>query len=86
MDIAKRISDVLEFPAETMMDIPKITMIGNQKILVENYNSLLDYKKEIIRLKYSSGVIEISGKNFEIKSIGEENIEISGETQAVRLI
>lgn len=85
MDIAKKISEVLEIPPEAMLSIPKITLVGKERVLVENYTALLDYKKDNIRLKYEGGVIDILGKNFEIKVIGEENIAVSGEIASVKL-
>ncbi|MBR5808640.1 MAG: sporulation protein YqfC [Clostridia bacterium] len=86
MDIARKISEVLEIPPEAMLNIPKITVVGKERVHVENYIALLDYKKDNIRLKYQGGVIDILGKNFEIKVIGEENIVISGEIDSVKLI
>lgn len=86
MDIAKKISEVLEIPPEAMLNIPKITIVGKERVLVENYTALLDYKKDNISLKYRGGVIDILGKNFEIKVIGEENIAVSGEVDSVKLI
>ncbi len=85
MDIAKKISEVLEIPPEAMLNIPKITVVGKERVLVENYTALLEYKKDNIRLKYEGGVIDILGKNFEIKVIGEENIAVSGEIASVKL-
>lgn len=86
MDIARKISEVLEIPPEAMLNIPKITIVGKERVHVENYIALLDYKKDNIRLKYQGGVIDILGKNFEIKVIGEENIVVSGEIDSVKLI
>ena len=86
MDIARKISEVLEIPPETVINIPKITIVGNERVHVENYIALLDYKKENIRLKYKDGVIDILGENFEIRAIGEENIVISGRIHCVKLI
>ncbi len=86
MDIARKISEVLEIPPEAMLNIPKITVVGKERVHVENYTALLDYKKDNIRLKYQGGVIDILGKNFEIKVIGEENIAVSGEIDSVKLI
>lgn len=76
----------LEFPREVVADIPKITAIGREMISVENYLSLLEYDKEIIRLKFATGVIEICGKAFEICAIGEGNISISGEIESIRYV
>ena len=86
MDIGRKISEVLEIPQESMLNIPKVPIIGKEKVHVEKYSALLDYKKDNIRLKYQGGVIDISGKNFEIKIIGEENIVVSGEIDSVKLI
>lgn len=86
MDIARKISEVLEIPPEAMLNIPKITIVGKERVHVENYIALLDYKKDNIRLKYQGGVIDIRGKKFEIKVIGEENIVVSGEIDSVKLI
>ena len=86
MGIAETIADTLEISDEILFEIPKITIIGDTKVRVENYTALLEYKKEDIKLKYKSGVIEICGENFEIKSICEENIVVSGKISMVRLI
>ncbi len=86
MDIARKISEVLEIPTESMLNIPRITIVGKEKVHVENYVALLDYKRENIRLKYQGGVIDILGKGFEIKVIGEENIVVLGEIESVKLV
>ena len=86
MDIAKKISEVLEIPPENIIDLPKITIVGCQRVLVENYTALLDYKKDNIRLKYKSGVIDILGSDIDIMVIGEDNIVVSGRISSVKLI
>ena len=86
MDIGRKISEVLEIPKETILSIPKINIVGKERVHIENYTALLDYKNDNIRLKYQDGVIDVLGKNFEIKVIGEENIVISGEIDSVKLI
>ena len=86
MDVVKAISDSLEISADILFDIPRIVMIGDMKVHIENYTALLEYKKDNIKLKYKSGVIEICGQDFEIKIIGEGNIVISGKIGLVKLI
>ena len=86
MDIAKKISDAFELPYDVSLEIPKIIVLGDKQIYVENYLKLIEYKSEIIRLKYKSGIIEISGTGFEINAIGVGNIILSGKISAVKLI
>ena len=86
MDIAKKISEALEIPPENIMDLPKITIVGCERVWVENYTALLDYKRDNIRLKYKSGVIDISGRDMDILVIGEDNIVLTGSISSVKLI
>lgn len=86
MDIVRKISEVLELPPETVLKIPKITIMGKERVHVENYTALLDYKNDNIRLKYEGGVIDISGEDFEIKVIGQENMVIWGKFSEIKLI
>jgi sporulation protein YqfC len=86
LDIVRKISEVLALPPESVLKIPKITIVGKERVHVENYTALLDYKKDNIRLKYEDGVIDILGEDFEIKVIGEENMVIWGKISAVKVI
>ena len=86
MDIARKISEALEIPPEVVLDIPRITVIGNERVQVENYTALLDYKKDNIRLKHKTGIVDILGTEFDIKVIGENNIVVSGKISSVKLI
>lgn len=86
MNIEKAISESLEISADVLFDIPKIVLIGDMKVHIENYIALLEYKKENVKLKYRGGVIEICGENFEIKIVGEGNIVICGKISEIRLI
>ena len=86
VDIEKAISAALALPPEVVSDIPKITLIGKERMRVENYTALVEYQKENIKLKFTGGVIDILGKNFEIRTIGEANIVISGEIETVRFV
>lgn len=86
MDIAKAVSDALEISADILFDIPKIVVLGDAKVHIENYTALVEYKKENVKLKHKGGIIEICGQNFEIKAIGEGNIVVCGKIDTVKLI
>ncbi|MBO5060171.1 MAG: sporulation protein YqfC [Clostridia bacterium] len=86
MDIARAISDSMEIPCEVTLDIPKITLVGNMRVHIENYLALVEYKKENIKLKYKGGIIEVCGQDFDIRTIGEGNIVVCGKIDAVKLI
>jgi len=53
---------------------------------VENYITLAEYKRDIIRLTTKLGVLEISGSGFEITVMKDKNIAITGKLNGLRLI
>ncbi|WDV44527.1 sporulation protein YqfC [Clostridiaceae bacterium M8S5] len=76
--IKSDISDVLELPKDIVMDLPKITMIGNIQVYIENHKGILEYSKTVIRVKYKDGIIKVLGNNMLLKTIVSEEIIITG--------
>ncbi|WP_066495436.1 sporulation protein YqfC [Abyssisolibacter fermentans] len=76
--IKNDISDVLELPKDIVMDLPKITVIGNIQAYIENHKGILEYSKTIIRVKYKGGIVKILGNDMFIRTIVSEEIIITG--------
>ncbi len=86
MNGAKILSDCLDVSIENIADIPKVTLLGKEQFMVENFAALAEYKKENIKLKCKNCLIEIIGSNFEIKAINEGIISVLGRIDRVNLI
>ena len=86
MDILGNISDAMGMPAEVVKGALRTVIFGTEQIYIENYTALLEYKRENIKLKFRTGIIEISGSDFEIRAVSEGNIVIIGKINAVRFI
>ena len=68
--------DFMDMPVELLNDTYRITMVGNQSILIEKYKSILEYDENIIRT--SSGVT-IQGTSLSIEEIGDNEIFVTGK-------
>jgi sporulation protein YqfC len=75
----EKMAEVLELPKEIVMNFPKITMIGNGDLLIENYKGIIEYEEAKIRVNTGSGIIKILGEHLMIKEITSENILIDGK-------
>ncbi|AKL95792.1 sporulation protein YqfC [Clostridium aceticum] len=82
-EIKKSLAEILELPKDIILDIPKITMVGNLQIYIENHKGIIEYSSNRIRINTKSGVLRIIGKNLLIKNIILEEIIIIGEIQQV---
>ena len=81
--IKSNISDVLEIPKYIMLDLPKITSIGNLQVSIENHKGIVEYSTENIRIKMKDGIIKVSGIELMIKTIISEEIIISGKIASI---
>lgn len=82
-EIRESISDLLELPKDIMLDLPRITLIGNLQLYIENHKGIIEYTSQRIRVNTKSGTIRITGKNLTIKIIIAEEIVICGNIENI---
>ncbi|KGG80151.1 sporulation protein [Caloranaerobacter azorensis H53214] len=85
-DIKSTISDVLELPKDIVLDLPRITLIGNLQLYIENHKGIIEYSKQRIRINTNIGILRIVGNNLTIRTIVTEEIIIVGEIEVVEFI
>ncbi|MDD2627309.1 MAG: YabP/YqfC family sporulation protein [Clostridia bacterium] len=77
--VRDKINKILELPLEVTGDKLRITMIGNEYILVEGKSKVADYYDHYIKLKTEEYSLGIDGKNLSIKEISDIDLIINGE-------
>jgi len=76
----KLLVQALELPADIVLDLPNITLLGDEELHIAGHAGLLEYAAGHIKIKTkSSSVVKVFGSNFIIKEIGAENIVVSGK-------
>ncbi|MGG5255005.1 sporulation protein YqfC [Neobacillus sp. SM06] len=73
----------MDLPQDVMMDLPRITMIGQIHIYIENHRGLLTFSDKELRLLLKTGQLLIKGKSFVIKTILPEEILLEGKIEQV---
>lgn len=81
--LKSNLSDQLEIPKDIVMDLPKITCIGNAHMNIENYKNVVEYSTELIRLKTKDGMLKIEGMDIKIEFITTDEILITGKISSV---
>jgi len=85
-DMKSMVSELFELPKEITLNLPKITMIGNNQMLVENHKGIIEYTPERIRVNSTIGVIRMEGKKLNLRNIAAEDIMISGEIASIEFL
>ena len=76
------INELLEMPREISETDPKVTIIGFDEMLIENYKGILEYEEFYIKIKTSIGVINISGFNLSLEQATEDDISVKGKIES----
>lgn len=77
-NIKQRVAETLELPKDVVMDVPKLTLIGNIQVCIENHRGIIQYDEKNVRINTNIGVYKITGSNLVIKNIVTEEIIIAG--------
>lgn len=85
-EIKRSLAEILELPKDIILDIPKIVMLGNLQIYIENHKGILEYTNNRIRINTKQGTLRIIGKNLMLKNIITEEIIIVGEINEVEFV
>lgn len=69
----------IDLPKEVIFDLPKITVIGDREISIENHKGIHSFDNDYIKIKTKKGVVKVEGSNLEILYIADETIVVSGK-------
>lgn len=77
------ISEKLDLPKDVILNLPKITIVGDEEITIENHKGIILFERNIIKINTKVKIINIEGENFEILYIGDSTITISGKFKVI---
>jgi sporulation protein YqfC len=69
---------VLDLPLDVVQDLPRLTMIGNVQLYIENHRGVLHFTSDHLQLQLTKGKLEVRGKKLVIRAILPEEVFIEG--------
>ncbi len=81
--IRNRIAGALDLPGDVVLDLPRITLIGNAEMSVENHRGLIEYSPQCVVIGLGEGQVVVRGEDLRIGSIVPEEITLSGRIASV---
>ena len=80
-----RIQNILEMPKEVYTNMPKLTVVGFEEMIIENYKSILEYEEFFVRINTHIGILNINGFNLNLEKMTNDDIKITGTIESVDL-
>lgn len=81
--ISNKIDEILEVPREISGGDPKVTIIGFDEMLIENYKGILEYEEFYIKINTAIGNINVNGFNLNLEQITEDDIAVKGKIESI---
>lgn len=78
-----KLESILELPQEIYSDVPKITIIGFEEIILENYKGIIEYEEFFASISTYIGVVNINGYNLNLEKMTNDDIKISGKIESI---
>lgn len=80
-----KLGDILEMPKEVYTNMPKLTIIGFEEMIIENYKSIIEYEEFLVRINTHIGILNINGFNLNLEKMTNDDIKITGIIESIDL-
>ncbi len=81
--LRSELADFFELPKDILLDLPRITLLGNLRLVIENHRGLIQYDPAQIRVCLEKGEVILQGSNLNISLISGEEIVVDGQLKGV---
>lgn len=84
--LRRQFSDYLELPGDIALDLPKIVLVGNIQVFIENHRGIQEYNPQLVRVVVNDKVVEVTGENLVLRNILPDEICVEGRIWAVSFL
>ena len=81
----EKTAQLLELPADVLAGVPRLELIGDSELRMENHRGILAYGGEEIHVSGGAYIVKISGQGLELRVMTELELLITGRIEQVRL-
>ena len=81
--LARKVLSALDLPEDATGVVPRITLLGQENMLVENHEGIFEYGSKSVRLYLREGLLHISGLDLELRELTADRLYVSGVIESV---
>lgn len=78
-----KINEILEMPIEIVSNMPKISILGFEEIIIENYKNIIEYENFYIKINTYIGTINVNGLNLKLIQMNYDDMKITGRIDSI---
>lgn len=75
----------LDMPEDVVFELPRLTLIGDRQLYIENHRGVINFSEDVLRLALSKGELEINGEQLIIRTIWTDEVFVEGVIKGIQL-
>ncbi|GIP15323.1 sporulation protein YqfC [Paenibacillus septentrionalis] len=75
----------LDMPQDVVFELPRLTLIGDRQLYIENHRGVINFTDEVLRLSLSKGELEVRGRELIIRTIWTDEVFVEGIITGIEL-
>ena len=82
----ERTAELFDLPAEAVAGLPKLELVGDGELRMENHKGILAYGREEIHVSGGDWVVKIAGEGLELRAMTGLELLITGKISQITLV
>ncbi len=83
--LPERMAAVFDLPGDVVAGLPRIELMGDGELRMENHRGILDYGSEEIHISGGKIAVRVTGEDLELRAMNQTELLITGHIRAVEL-
>ncbi len=84
--VRKWFSDLFDLPPEVVEEVPRIELIGEDHLYIENHKGVLFFSQDRLQLQLIKGSLLVLGDHLKLKLINQNMISVTGKITELKYI
>ena len=83
--LLERTAEVFDLPGDVVARLPRVELLGDRQLRMENHRGILAYGSEEIHISGGSFVVKIIGQDLELRAMTGLELLITGQINQIQL-
>ena len=83
--ILEKTAEVFDLPGDLVAGLPRVELVGNRELRMENHRGILDYGSGEIHISGGRLAVRVLGEDLELRAMNGTELLITGHIRAVEV-
>ena len=83
--LLEKTAELFDLPADALAGLPKVELVGDRELRIENHRGILAYGTEEIHISGGSYVVKVTGEGLELRAMTGLELLITGRIAGIQL-